>query len=222
MQGTDLTNADLLGADLSNAQLQGANLSQAYLAYTEFNETFVFRTIIDHENLAAALIQNVHANQVREDDRGEINSLSPADVNSWIAAAAQFSAEKGKEAIRKRFGRLNLDPPLATAQDAADMAKWSKLTEQSLTSDPDGARHRGWLAAFLGNLACEEDDAPYVAYGLVKNGRLAALGDQKEGVRTRLKAGREKPNACKGVAGFTEEDWRALDAIKPTAAAPRQ
>jgi hypothetical protein len=28
-----------------------------------------------------------------------------------------------------------------------------------------------------------------------------------------MKAGREKPDACKGVAGFTEDDWRALDAL---------
>lgn len=41
-----------------------------------------------------------------------------------------------------------------------------------------------------------------------------------EGVRKRLKAGREKPEDCKGVAGFTEEDWRRLDAIKPTEPAP--
>ena len=46
-------------------------------------------------------------------------------------------------------------------------------------------------------------------------GRLAALGDQLDGVRKRMKAGREKPEDCQGVAGFTEEDWRNLDAIKP-------
>ena len=46
-------------------------------------------------------------------------------------------------------------------------------------------------------------------------GRLAALGDQLEGVRKRMKDGRDKPDTCPGVAGFTEEDWRALDAIKP-------
>jgi hypothetical protein len=44
---------------------------------------------------------------------------------------------------------------------------------------------------------------------------LAFLGDQLEGIRERLKAGRERPDTCKGVVGFTEEDWRALDAIEP-------
>jgi hypothetical protein len=30
-----------------------------------------------------------------------------------------------------------------------------------------------------------------------------------------MKAGREKPDACQGVAGCTVEYWRRLDAIKP-------
>ena len=41
-----------------------------------------------------------------------------------------------------------------------------------------------------------------------------------EGLRTRMKAGRDKPEVCKGVVGFTEEDWRTLDAIPPTEPAP--
>jgi hypothetical protein len=42
-----------------------------------------------------------------------------------------------------------------------------------------------------------------------------ALGDQINGVRARMKAAREKPDACKGVAGFTEADWWHLDTIRP-------
>jgi hypothetical protein len=30
-----------------------------------------------------------------------------------------------------------------------------------------------------------------------------------------MKAGRDKPDTCKGVAGFAEDDWRELEAIKP-------
>jgi hypothetical protein len=30
----------------------------------------------------------------------------------------------------------------------------------------------------------------------------------------RMKTGQVKPDGCRGVAGFTEEDWRKLDAIK--------
>ncbi len=79
------------------------------------------------------------------------------------------------------------------------------------------------LAEFLSDLACNSEGAPYIArstywsdrLGGVSFGRLAALGDQLEGVRKRMKAGRDKPDTCKGVVGFAEEDWRELDAIKP-------
>jgi hypothetical protein len=36
-----------------------------------------------------------------------------------------------------------------------------------------------------------------------------------ERVRKRMNAGRENGDACKGVAAFTEDDWRQLNAIKP-------
>ena len=81
-------------------------------------------------------------------------------------------------------------------------------------------RHRQRLAKLLGDLACKSAGKPYVARGLIDNGRLEALGDQLEGVRKRMKEGREKPDACKGVTGFTEDDWRRLDAIKSAEAAP--
>jgi len=41
-----------------------------------------------------------------------------------------------------------------------------------------------------------------------------------DGVRNQMKAGRDKPGACKGVVGFTDDDWRRLEAIKPIVAAP--
>jgi hypothetical protein len=54
-----------------------------------------------------------------------------------------------------------------------------------------------------------------LANGKRLRSRLWRLGDQLEGLRERINAGRDKPDACKGVAGFTEDDWRAVDAIKP-------
>jgi hypothetical protein len=93
---------------------------------------------------------------------------------------------------------------------------WS--AKQSAALDPD---YRRRLAQRLGGLACDPADAPYIARRLVGSlvdiypSRLAALGDQLELVRNRMKAGLERPDECKGVAGFTENDWRALEAIKP-------
>lgn len=81
----------------------------------------------------------------------------------------------------------------------------------------------GWRQCSA-NLVCGSDGAPYIARALVGRpdsgdpGCLAALGDQLEGVRKRMKDGRENSETCPGVAGFTEDDWRKLDALKPPAA----
>jgi hypothetical protein len=93
------------------------------------------------------------------------------------------------------------------------------LAEASRALDPDGVQYRRRLANRLGDLACVVDGAPYVARGLVRNGGLVGLGDQLDGVRKRMREGRDKPDICPGVAGFTEEDWRQLEAIIPTVAA---
>ena len=41
------------------------------------------------------------------------------------------------------------------------------------------------------------------------------LGVQLGDMNARMKVAREKPDTCKGLVGFTEDDWRVLDAIKP-------
>jgi uncharacterized protein YjbI with pentapeptide repeats len=235
LQGANLYRAQLQGADLSGAQLQGADLSKANETDSDLSGAFVFRTNMAEADLSNSAICSIRADQVKLGDT-DIEPLRVPDVDAWIAAATQFAkggratqlgADKAMEGTRQQFVRLRLEPNFHTpAEDAADEAEWSDLTKQSVTSDPDGARHRERLAAFLGDLACGPDVAPYVALrfvgrpDFVGSGRLAALGTQLEGVRKRLKAGREKPEDCKGVAGFTEEDWRRLDAIKPTEPAP--
>jgi hypothetical protein len=99
------------------------------------------------------------------------------------------------------------------------------MENASLALDTDGANHRRRLGGLLGEPACTPTGAPYVARSFIRPGedtsdsRLALLGDQLESVRKRMKDGRDKPDGCRGVAGFTEDDWRRLDAIKPTEAA---
>jgi uncharacterized protein YjbI with pentapeptide repeats len=216
MQGADLSRAQLQGADLRFAQLQGADLRGADMSDTELDKTFVFGADISDANLATAAIRTIETDKVKRDDSGKTAPLSEADVDEWIAAATEFALEKDKAETIRRFARLK--PVQPTEQDTSDQAKWTHLAKQSLSLDPDGAQYRRRLANRLGDLACDADGAPYVARGLVGNdlsSRLAALGDQLGGVRKRMKAVREKPDACEGVAGFTENDWRQLDAIAP-------
>jgi uncharacterized protein YjbI with pentapeptide repeats len=213
LQGADLPGAELQGADLSGAQLQGARLSGADLAGSSFDGTFVFRAAAN-AGMAAATIHSARPDKVFMDETGAIETLVPQDVHTWIATATLFALEVDKDAITARFARLEPDfqPP---EKDAEDQARWGDLSKQTLALDPDGTQYRRRLAGCLGDLACKRDSAPYVARGLVRNDRLAALGDQLEGVRKRMKEGREKLDVCRGVAGFTEDDWRRLEALRP-------
>jgi uncharacterized protein YjbI with pentapeptide repeats len=233
LQGANLYRAQLQGADLSGAQLQGADLSKANQTDSDLSGAFVFRTNMAEVDLSNSAIRSIRADQVKLGDT-HIEPLRVPDVDAWIAAATQFAkggratqlgADKAMEGTRQQFARLRLEPNFHTpAEDAADEAEWSDLTKQSVTSDPDGARHREQLAAFLGDLACGPDGAPYVARALVTAktttlsgyvDRLGVLGNQLAVVRDRMEEGRKTPEKCPGVAGFTEDNWHKLEAIKP-------
>jgi hypothetical protein len=124
--------------------------------------------------------------------------------------------------LDERFARLK--PDFQTVKhDAADQQRWKTLEDLDHARDPRGANHHQRVAVLLGDLACDADAAPYIARQLIGTGlsdlvtpsRLPKLGDQLEDVRRRLEAGREDPKSCPGVVGFSEEDWRGLEALKP-------
>jgi uncharacterized protein YjbI with pentapeptide repeats len=211
LQGADLTAAQLQGADLTGAQLQGADLSQGQLQDAQLNGTFVWRT-----NVAAADLSTVSIGSV------QIKPLSQSDINGWVADATRFASTETRGKIDQRFARLKPDFQAAD-QDGSDRQRWKSLEDLDQARDPRSANHRQRLVILLGDLACGAVAAPYIARQLIGTGlpdlvtpsRLPDLGDQLERVRKRMKDGREKPESCPGVAGFTEEDWRALEALRP-------
>ena len=215
LQGADLQKANLRGVNFVRARLQGADLSAADLYDSRFNATLVFRTNTANTLLLSVSIASVRANQIKLDDAGAVQPLAQADIDAWIATATQFAAEKDKVEIKNRFNRLKLDFQTAE-QDAADEAKWSELTKQSLAADPDSSRSRERLTTLLGDLACGSDGEPYVARGLISNGgtdgaiRLCSRRQQLTAIRDRMEEGHKTPNKCPGVAGFTDRDWLAL------------
>ena len=227
LQGADLKDAKLQGADLTDAQLQGADLWRADLADSELNETFVFRANIADAYTATTAVRSVHADEVKNNEPlgSPPEPLKPADVEAWIVAATQFAPESNKTSIIEQFSRLKPNFN-TTQQDGIDQAAWVILEDSDRARDPFGFQRRRRLAELLGGLACAAETAPYVARTLVgqpelgQPGRLAALGDKLGAVRERLKAGRKEPDKCPGVIGFNENDWRNLDAIEPTVAAP--
>jgi hypothetical protein len=216
-------------ADLAAALFTG-------LSHQELTATLVFTTDVAGADLSASAIRVVRADQVKFGDEGGVTPLIPSDVDAWIAAATkfaslsgdtwigaatQFASDKDKMRINNRFLRLRAD-----FREDTQQATWLGIQEASLALDPDGSRHRQRLAILLGDLVCTPEGAPYVARRLVgqpdfvDRGRLVALGDQLAAVRDRMTEGRKTPEKCPGVSGFTENDWRALDAIKPIEPAP--
>jgi uncharacterized protein YjbI with pentapeptide repeats len=149
--------------------------------------------------------------------------MTPSRVENWRLAATRFAPDFERGAVVARFVRLKPDSQ-RDEQDDEDMARWS--AEVSAQHDPFGAPHLRRLAAILGDLACADNGAPYVARALVVplyystrsskfESRFSTLGEQLNSVRDRMKDARKDPKECPGVAGFTESDWGALDAIKP-------
>lgn len=237
LQGANLRDANIHGAGLRWAQLQGTDLERLQADDAEFEGTFVTRALLTDAKLDSSAIYSVHSEMVmirgdmgplihpkliyRYSEPISIEPLTQANVDDWTDAAMQFvTTEKSAASIAKRFDRLKPNFQ-TTEQDARDDQVWKSLEVSSSVRDPAGTQHRQRLASFLGDLACDLDGAPHVARGLVTGGRsytgsrLSELGDQLDTVRNRMKAGREQPDACKGVAGFTENDWRRLDEIQP-------
>jgi uncharacterized protein YjbI with pentapeptide repeats len=214
LQAANLFDAQLQGANIYRAQLQGADLSRADLADSRFVGTFVFRADSADSILTNVAVRSVHVTRVKDsEESGSDPELTPADVDAWIAAATEFAPADRRDVIVRRFDRLKKAFGTA-ASGAGGGANWHDLEDSQRSSDPNGDLHRQALAKFLGELACEPDGAPFVAHGLIQNGSLEELGNQLDDVRKRMKEGRDRSEACKGVVGLSDRDWRALDAIK--------
>jgi uncharacterized protein YjbI with pentapeptide repeats len=89
-----------------------------------------------------------------------------------------------------------------------------------------GAESKGevWerkLAEFLADLACS-GPGPYVARGLLGNGRIRATGAQETTVSNELRKGKSDPTACPGVIGFNDQDWAELYGVDRSVPKPAQ
>jgi uncharacterized protein YjbI with pentapeptide repeats len=223
LQGADLGFAQLRGANFKGAQLQGAHLASREMQDSEFDEAFLYRTDTTEASLSTSLVRLPHADGVKLNARGFIEPLMPVDLDKWIAAATEFAGERDKTTITERFARLK--PAFQTSeQDAVDQAKWGEFARQSATLDPTGAQHLHRLVTILGDLACNANGAPNVARALAGNPSAIArgqgilmekFGQRQDGVLERVRSARNNPQTCPGIAGFTDDDWRRLEPIKP-------
>ena len=219
LQGARLDKAMLQGADLTQAEFQGASLVDANLEFSELKYTFVFGADTTRANINSAVVCSVYTEAIRRGkDNSRVNALrlSAEDVHKWIVAATQLATQESAEEITNRFNRLMQLPPDAEAKSA-----------QNTWRDRQTNEAEGCSLSRVSDFVCDRDGAPYIARALIRvtftfdTARLAALGEQLPIVRARMEEGRNDPQKCPGVIGFTQADWHALEAIKPIPEAPK-
>jgi hypothetical protein len=201
LQGASLEGAQLQGASLDGARLQGASLANAG----------VWR-----------------ARGTPELDLTDLNGLD-LGTKPWEqgdAARSTFSVWRdsilstiptaGGDDAGERLSALG-PAPENQPKNLIDAEFWSKA---SLTPPPPNDEREKRTVAFLVDLACSRNGAPYVGRGLMRNGRMEAAGSQIAAVAAGLRKGKSEQATCLGVKDFTDEDWASLDGLVVVASTP--
>src|SRR5262249_29485899 len=138
---------------------------------------------------------------------------TPSTFSAWrdgILKAIQYP-----DAVRERLSAL--DPaPENEPKNSISAEFW----KQASSTPPQSKERNARTVAFLTDLACSSDGAPYVGRGLLRNGRMEATGSQFAAVAARLRKGKSDQAACPGVKHFTDDDWASLDALVAAARKP--
>jgi hypothetical protein len=128
------------------------------------------------------------------------------------AIAGRVPAGRWRDMVIKRLAVLDPEVQNEPVDGLAPVAPSYWKRER-----PEGKENGRKRAAFLGNLACLKDSAPYVARGLVQH-HTWFWGDDAESddagrklFADHLRKGKSDPVACPGVIGFTARDWDELN-----------
>jgi uncharacterized protein YjbI with pentapeptide repeats len=203
LQGASLQSAQLQGASLVSAELQGASLEWAQLQGASLRNAKTWRASARLTlDLELTDLQDIEVNTLQLEQYGTF-----AEWRDAIAASIPAGARRD----------LLIDS-LAALGPAAEKEPEGVLDpnfwEKARSSQPQGGERKRRLAAFLTDLACSADSAPYVARGLLRNQQVNATGAQFASVVDRLRKGKSDLTACPGVNGFTDEDWAYFDQIR--------
>jgi uncharacterized protein YjbI with pentapeptide repeats len=220
MQGAYLSRAQMQGTVLRGIRMQGADLRLAQMQGAEITNAYVFRTITSTSNLTDVWFQDLEFGKMQPGDQLEPVPMLDSDIEEWIVTAtASLRLDYLAASVIEGFNRLRGD---YTETDQAVAENWQSFQFAAQANDPDGSKRRATLATLYSDLACEGGaNAPHVArrlsepVGIFEVPALARLGDYLDIVRNRMKTGRSDASKCPGVTGFTESDWKRLDAIKP-------
>jgi Pentapeptide repeats (8 copies) len=227
LQGAALNGAQLQGAALNGAQLQGASLDGAQLQGAMLNGAQLQGASLDDAQLQGASLRKAMVWRARGRPNVTLADVAEFDPNTmpWTRANSTFAAwrdavlETIPETHRHetRVGLSALDPAQKEPEDVIKAQFWN----DAVSAPPQGEEREKQLAAFLADLGCSSDGAPYTTRGLIENGRLRSTGSHVAAIADRLYKGKSDPTACPGVEDFTGEDWAKLSELSPDPPRPR-
>ena len=227
LEGANLSGAELEGAVFGAVFLQGADLRGAKLSGASFDWAPFVKSWFDGANLDGASLQGV-------DFRGvSLAGASLRRARVWrsineprldLADTTGIDRETRPSLDIEALRRVSEGNPLKQEQARRLAALNAASPEPPGTTPldmwPSRAPATEALARFLADLACTLPDEtpngperPYIARGLLANGRLLDTGRDIALVADRMKKAKDDPSVCPGVAGFDDKDWTALDAV---------
>src|SRR6266508_4477885 len=170
LQGAFLLWADLEGATLWGAQLQGASPS-AMLYRTSLSEAFVYRASVPVFRVGLWEVKTSPILDKRWGPEGDdIPAGDAAAYERFVHAVVDSVPSDTQSLVRNRLQRLA--PTFQSAEeDAADAKFWSEAKSLSIEE------YHEQLADTLTKLSCDAAEAPHVARGLIRHGRLKATGE---------------------------------------------
>ena len=213
LQGADLHEAKLEAAWLDNSNFQGANLEEvdlqgANLAAVDFRGA----------SLEGAKVWRVRGWAVVEGGTNvpklEFTRLAEVDFDEAPWRSRSTFAEWHQQILTQLPSEnrcydtsfTTLDPAAAGANEIIE----NVFRDAIHTSQTHADEVEQQYADFIGDLACSPALQPYVARGLIANGRFEATGNHIQSIVKKMRKAMTAPQECPGVRGFTDEDWEHL------------
>ncbi len=216
LEGASFSGARLNGAALNGAKLQGADISGADLSGVALGFTFVLLSRNEcTKGCRTMLVPKTSVWRVK----GIPSTMSLASLETIDVATKPFklggykqwrddltvTAKSAETSARIKNAILALNPDLASPADSLSAADWKKL---EALSQKEPVAESDALSFFV-EMACSPDNAPYVARGLIRNGRVEAIGLKLAEFISVLK----DSTRCSGAVALNDVDFKLLNTI---------
>ncbi len=204
LQGATFLGASLKGASLHRARLQGAQFKTADLTLTELDSAFVWRTLGISDLTTASFRKLNHEpapDVILNIIPGKFSTLSYKDAEKLSLMGV--TDEPTRDLIVSRLSSLR-----ESKSRQSDKSQTNSNWLEGKESARDANTYQKQLAEYLQELACLRTPRPYLAQGIIRNGRLRASGKYaKSTAIAMIKGGSE---SCPGAV---EIDGKSLQLL---------